>query len=186
MIVFNLSCSEQHSFDGWFRSAEDYDRQAAGGLVECPLCGDKHITKQLSAPRINSGASVSRSNGGNGGDGSGNYSNNDNSNSNDSDSAASQLRTGQRRLIEGQEVLAASMMPGLQEHMLRQFKNFVLSNTENVGTEFAETARRIHYGEESQRNIRGRVSIDEAIALREEGIETVSLPPGVVLDEGMQ
>lgn len=179
MIVFNLSCSEQHSFDGWFRSAEDYDRQAAGGLVECPLCGDKHITKQLSAPRINSGASVSRSNGGNGGDGSVNH-------SNDSDSAASQLRTGQRRLIEGQEVLAASMMPGLQEHMLRQFKNFVLSNTENVGTEFAETARRIHYGEESQRNIRGRVSIDEAIALREEGIETVSLPPGVVLDEGMQ
>jgi len=179
MIVFNLSCSEQHSFDGWFRSAEDYDRQAAGGLVECPLCGDKHITKQLSAPRINSGASISRSNGGNGGDGSVNH-------SNDSDSAASQLRTGQRRLIEGQEVLAASMMPGLQEHMLRQFKNFVLSNTENVGTEFAETARRIHYGEESQRNIRGRVSIDEAIALREEGIETVSLPPGVVLDEGMQ
>jgi len=179
MIVFNLSCSEQHSFDGWFRSAEDYDRQAAGGLVECPLCGDKHITKQLSAPRINSGASVSRSNGGNGGDDSVNH-------SNDSDSAASQLRTGQRRLIEGQEVLAASMMPGLQEHMLRQFKNFVLSNTENVGTEFAETARRIHYGEESQRNIRGRVSIDEAIALREEGIETVSLPPGVVLDEGMQ
>lgn len=179
MIVFNLSCSEQHSFDGWFRSAEDYDRQAAGGLVECPLCGDKHITKQLSAPRINSGASVSRSNGGNGGEGSGNY-------SEDSDSAASQLRTGQRRLIEGQEVLAASMMPGLQEHMLRQFKNFVLSNTENVGTEFAETARRIHYGEESQRNIRGRVSIDEAIALREEGIETVSLPPGVVLDEAVQ
>lgn len=179
MIVFNLSCSEQHSFDGWFRSAEDYDRQAAGGLVECPLCGDKHITKQLSAPRINSGASVSRSNGGNGGDDSVNH-------SNDSDSAASQLRTGQRRLIEGQEVLAASMMPGLQEHMLRQFKNFVISNTENVGTEFAETARRIHYGEESQRNIRGRVSIDEAIALREEGIETVSLPPGVVLDEGMQ
>ncbi len=179
MIVFNLSCSEQHSFDGWFRSAEDYDRQATGGLVECPLCGDKHITKQLSAPRINSGASVSRSHGGNGGDGSGNY-------SDDNDSAASQLRTGQRRLIEGQEVLAASMMPGLQEHMLRQFKNFVLSNTENVGTEFAETARRIHYGEESQRNIRGRVSIDEAIALREEGIETVSLPPGVVLDEAMQ
>jgi len=70
--------------------------------------------------------------------------------------------------------------------MLQQFKNFVLSNTENVGTEFAETARRMHYGEESQRNIRGRVSIDEAIALRDEGIETVSLPPGVVLDEGMQ
>ncbi len=182
MIVFNLSCSEHHSFDGWFRSAADYDRQAVGGLVECPLCGDKHITKQLSAPRINSGAAVPRISG----NGSDADVGRDNRGNNESDSAASQLRTGKRRLIEGQEVLAASTMPGLQEHMLQQFKNFVLSNTENVGTEFAETARRMHYGEESQRNIRGRVSIDEAIALRDEGIETVSLPPGVVLDEGMQ
>lgn len=162
MIVFNLSCSEQHTFDGWFRSADDFDRQAANGLVECPICGDKHITKQLSAPRINSGASATRS----------------------KDSESAQNRT--LEVNDGQEVLAASTLPGLQEHMLRQFKNFVLSNTENVGTEFAETARRIHYGEESHRNIRGRVSVDEAVALRDEGIETVSLPPGVMLDEGIQ
>ncbi len=162
MIVFNLSCSEQHTFDGWFRSADDFDRQAASGLVECPICGDKHITKQLSAPRINSGASATRGK--------------------DSDSA--QNRASQAP--DGQEVLAASMLPGLQEHMLRQFKNFVLNHTENVGTEFAEIARRIHYGEESHRNIRGRVSVDEAVALRDEGIETVSLLPGVLLDEGIQ
>ena len=162
MIVFNLSCSEQHTFDGWFRSADDFDRQAANGLVECPICGDKHINKQLSAPRINSGASATRG----------------------KDGESAQNRTSETN--DGQEVLAASMLPGLQEHMLRQFKNFVLSNTENVGTEFAETARRIHYGEESHRNIRGRVSVDEAAALRDEGIETVSLPPGVMLDEGIQ
>ena len=34
--------------------------------------------------------------------------------------------------------------------------------------------------------IRGRVSAEEAVELREEGIETVSLPPGVFLDEGIQ
>ena len=164
MIVFNLSCSEQHVFDGWFRSADDYDRQAANGLVECPICGDKHITKQLSAPRINagvsSGASMSRS--------------------------ESSQQGNTQNASHAQEVLAASMLPGLQEHMLKQFKNFVLTHTENVGNEFAETARRIHYGEESHRNIRGRVSLEEAVALRDEGIETVSLPPGVVLDEGIQ
>jgi hypothetical protein len=165
MIVFNLSCSEQHIFDGWFRSVEDFDRQATNGLVECPFCGDKHITKKLSAPRINSGASAART---------------------QSRSHSDHAQSSAHHEPDGVEVLAASMLPGLQEHMLRQFKNFVLTHTENVGVEFAETARRIHYGEESHRNIRGRVSADEALQLREEGIETVSLPPGVVLDEGLQ
>ena len=82
--------------------------------------------------------------------------------------------------------MAATTMPGLQEHMLQQFKAFVRANTENVGREFAETARKIHYGESSHRNIRGRVSVEEAIALHDEGIETISLPPGIMLDEGVQ
>ena len=82
--------------------------------------------------------------------------------------------------------MAATLMPSLQEHMLQQFKSFVRANTENVGTAFAETARKMHYGEESHRNIRGRVSRDEAISLREEGIETMQLPPGMLLDEGVQ
>ena len=155
MIVFNLSCAQEHTFDGWFRSAEEFDRQAQGGLVECPACGDRHVTKQLSAPRINTGA----------GD----------------------IALNPSKLPNApQEVMAVSTMPGLQEHMLQQFKAFVRANTENVGGAFAETARRIHYGEESHRNIRGRVSRDEAVELREEGIETVQLPPGIFLDEGVQ
>lgn len=155
MIVFSLSCSQEHKFDGWFRSAEDFERQAIGGMVECPACGDTHITKQLSAPRINTGATGIALN-------------------------PSNLPPGP------QAVMAASTMPGLQEHMLQQFKAFVRANTENVGGAFAETARKIHYGEESRRNIRGRVSRDEAIELHEEGIETVQLPPGILLDEGVQ
>lgn len=87
---------------------------------------------------------------------------------------------------EPQEVIAASMIPSLQAHMLKQFKEFVLTNTENVGANFAETARKMHYGEQAQRNIRGRVSVEESMALREEGIETVGLPPGVFMDEGIQ
>ena len=52
----------------------------------------------------------------------------------------------------------------------------VLSNTEDVGDRFAEEARRIHYGEVDERAIRGRATPDEAQALKDEGIEVVSLP----------
>ena len=154
MIVFNLSCVHGHEFDGWFRSAEDFDRQNHRVMVECPHCGDTHITKRLSAPRLNMGAT--------------------------------DMVPALPQVSGAQEVMPASMMPGLQEHMLQQFKAFVRANTENVGGQFAETARRMHYGEESHRNIRGRVSQDEAVALSEEGIETVSLPHGILLDEGVQ
>jgi hypothetical protein len=44
----------------------------------------------------------------------------------------------------------------------------------------------MHYGEEAHRNIRGRVSREEADELREEGIDTMSLPGGIVMDEGVQ
>lgn len=163
MIVFNLSCAQQHHFDGWFRSADDFTRQAARDMVACPLCGDTQIAKQLSAPRLNMGAAaVTREN-----------------NETATPSALPAVSASQ-------EVLAASMMPDLQAHMLTQFKQFVIANTENVGAAFAETARRMHYGEESPRNIRGKVSREESRALRDEGIDTVGLPPGIVMDEGVQ
>jgi hypothetical protein len=161
MIVFNLSCSQRHTFDGWFRSPEEFVRQADEGQVECPVCGDKEIVKRLSAPHISA-------------------------------SAGRRLQEDMRKLAPDaetagpREVLPASLLPDLQQHMMQQFKEFVLTNTENVGGDFAETARRIHYGEEAKRNIRGRISEDEAAALRDEGIDTVSLPPGVLLDEGLQ
>ncbi len=154
MIVFNLSCRHGHEFDGWFRSADDFQRQLNSVMVECPHCGDTHISKRLSAPRLNMGAT--------------------------------DLVPASPHVSGPQEVMPASMMPGLQEHMLQQFKAFVRANTENVGKQFAETARRMHYGEEGHRNIRGRVSPDEVVSLSEEGIDTVSLPHGIFLDEGVQ
>ena len=165
MIVFNLSCSQHHHFDGWFRSSEDYERQAAQSLIECPICGGKEIAKHLSAPRINVGLSSSVAGG-----------------------SAGQVALDQPDvLVTGtQDVVGAATIPSLQSHMLKQFKQFVLTNTENVGSDFAETARKMHYGEESQRNIRGRISMEESQALREEGIETVGLPAGIFLDEGVQ
>ncbi|AMS32434.1 hypothetical protein AEM42_08655 [Betaproteobacteria bacterium UKL13-2] len=162
MIVFNLSCSLHHHFDGWFRSADDFDTQLSKGLVECPLCGDREISKLLSAPRINVGALNARA-------------------------ESTEMRSPTGHVAAGEhEVVDAATVPGLQAHMLQQFKQFVLANTENVGPDFAETARKMHYGEIEQRNIRGRISHEESQALREEGIETVGLPPGIVLDDSLQ
>jgi hypothetical protein len=57
MKVLDLQCSHRHSFEGWFGSEDDFQGQLARGLVECPLCGDTGISKMLSAPRLNLGAS---------------------------------------------------------------------------------------------------------------------------------
>lgn len=57
MKVLDLQCSQQHTFEGWFGSEDEFQDQLARGLVECPLCGDAAVTKMLSAPRLNLGAS---------------------------------------------------------------------------------------------------------------------------------
>jgi hypothetical protein len=58
MKVLNLQCSQTHGFEGWFASEDDFQDQLARGLVECPLCGDAHVNKLPSAPRLNFGASA--------------------------------------------------------------------------------------------------------------------------------
>ena len=52
----------------------------------------------------------------------------------------------------------------------------LMAQTEDVGERFPEEARRIHYGETAERGIRGKATREEADALREEGIEVVSVP----------
>ena len=56
MKVLDLHCSAQHQFEGWFASEDDFQGQLGRGLVECPICGDKAVTKKPSAPRLNLGA----------------------------------------------------------------------------------------------------------------------------------
>jgi hypothetical protein len=51
----------------------------------------------------------------------------------------------------------------------------ILANTEDVGSQFAEEARKIHYGEADERNIRGQASTDETAELLEEGIAVMPL-----------
>lgn len=53
MKVLDLRCSNGHGFEGWFGSEEDFLDQNGRGLVECPLCADRVVTRMPSAPRLN-------------------------------------------------------------------------------------------------------------------------------------
>ena len=52
MIRYELSCDNGHAFEGWFGSADDFDRQQKMALVSCPTCGSAHIAKRLMAPSV--------------------------------------------------------------------------------------------------------------------------------------
>src|SRR5215831_11500951 len=49
MIVYDLSCAREHRFEGWFGSAEDFERQRQAALIRCPLCDDADIERRPSA-----------------------------------------------------------------------------------------------------------------------------------------
>ena len=52
MIRYALQCDGGHGFEAWFGASADYDDQAARGLVECPHCGSRSVSKQIMAPAV--------------------------------------------------------------------------------------------------------------------------------------
>ncbi len=73
------------------------------------------------------------------------------------------------------DVATVPSNPDMQAAWMKMVRH-VLANTEDVGEQFAEEARRIHYGEADERNIRGQASREETEALLEEGIAVMPLP----------
>lgn len=71
---------------------------------------------------------------------------------------------------EAQEAMAA-----LQALYLRTVRH-VVAHTEDVGERFADEARSIHHGDAPERAIRGQATDQEKQALREEGIDILSMP----------
>ena len=70
----------------------------------------------------------------------------------------------------------ATAMITPQHAKLLEMMREIAANTEDVGQNFPEEARRIHYQEAPVRSIRGFASKKEAAALAEEGIEVAQLP----------
>ncbi|MFL5014722.1 MAG: DUF1178 family protein [Rhizobium sp.] len=70
-------------------------------------------------------------------------------------------------------------MDAMRREALQKLKEAVAAvkaNSEDVGTQFPEEARKIHYGEADARGIIGQATVDEAQALLEEGIEIAAIP----------
>ncbi|MSQ64778.1 MAG: DUF1178 family protein [Limnohabitans sp.] len=151
MKVLNLQCQQHHLFEGWFASEDDYQTQRSRDLVECPVCGDNNIHKMLSAPRLN--LLTSRL-----------------------DSA--QAPQAADAAAENGSDISQAVLPATLESQAAwlQMVQHVIANTEDVGQNFAEEARKMHYGETQERNIRGQVSRQETRSLLEEGIKVMPLP----------
>ena len=159
MKVFDLACDHDHRFEGWFASADAFSNQQQRKLIECPVCGSHAVTKLLAAPRLNlSNAQAPAP-------------------ARREDSGAPAGGHGGQRPAAGPEQFQAMFMK-----MARR----IIESTEDVGDRFAEEARRIHYSEAPERAIRGSTSREEAVALREEGIEVLALPMPVALKGSLQ
>ena len=154
MKVLNLRCANGHGFEGWFGSEDDFLSQNGRGLVECPLCADKVVTRMPSAPRLNlSGARAPEA----------------------AHEAGRQAQAGPAAPAAAADARAEQVMGEIQQRWMQAVQH-AMANTEDVGERFAEEARRIHYGESEERGIRGVTSRQERESLREEGIEIMALP----------
>ena len=43
MIIYKLICENDHQFEGWFTSNEDFENQHTQDKLSCPVCGDEGV-----------------------------------------------------------------------------------------------------------------------------------------------
>ena len=60
--------------------------------------------------------------------------------------------------------------------MMRTIRDNIKENADYVGPQFAEEARKIHYGEKDERGIYGEASLDDVRGLKDEGIDVLPMP----------
>jgi len=170
VIHYTLQCGRGHSFDGWFKSSDAFEDQSARGILECPLCGTPDVSRALMAPAVRTrGAEVEH--------------------------VAEAGHVVEAELPappadqtpaepaplrgEGGPPTHAALSKGERERFIkaiRTLRQAVMSEGTDVGANFAEEARRIHYGEAEPRGIYGQADLEEARELVEEGIKILPLP----------
>ncbi|SHN00632.1 DUF1178 family protein [Roseibium suaedae] len=173
MIRYSLMCELAHEFEGWFRNSGDFDKQCALRLVTCPHCGSGDIHKRLMAPSV----STSRAKEARKQEAAGPVS--------EAAPAVSESSSAPAPVVSAETAVAvqqASAMlaanPAYREMLesLKTIRRKVIESSENVGSNFAEEARKIHYGEAEERNIYGQTSPQDARDLLDEGISVLPLP----------
>ena len=149
MIRYSLHCDRGHSFESWFQSSSAYESQEKRKLVNCPVCGSAKVERSIMAPQIVSkkGREVAAP-----------------------APAAPAETTGSEStpLLMAQERELRAKLKELRDHIVK--------NADNVGERFPNEARKMHYGDIEHRPIYGEASADEARALIDEGVEVSPLP----------
>ncbi len=153
MIRYALACDRKHQFEAWFNNSADYDKQAKRGLVSCPVCDSTKVDKAIMAPAISTARKRS---------------------------AAPSVAPEPVASPAPQAINAPVAMLSPQETefraKLRELRDHLTKNADNVGREFPEEARKMHYGDIEHRSIYGEASADDAKKLLDEGIEFHPLP----------
>jgi len=148
MILYSLSCAQDHSFESWFRDSSAFDEQKARGLVSCPACGSVEVSKAIMAPSLGRGTRKFAA---------------------ESVPVEAPTETAQPvALMSEKEQALRAMLKAVREH--------VVTHSDYVGDDFAASARRMHEGDEEKRAIYGEASRDEIRALIEDEIEVMPLP----------
>lgn len=154
MVIYDLVCENNHGFEGWFKDAQDYAAQLGSGLISCPACDSAEVKRKLSSINIGSPKSTNKDN----------HTQKSIVTSDDSvtkqDESHADLPLRFTTTAEQAEVI----------------RGFVEKNFEDVGSDFSEEVRKIHYGESTERGIRGHATAEEVADLEEEGIQTFALP----------
>ena len=52
MILFQLTCPENHPFESWFRDSAAFDTLRRDRKITCPHCGSDVVDKALMAPAV--------------------------------------------------------------------------------------------------------------------------------------
>jgi hypothetical protein len=151
MIRYALVCDRKHEFEIWFNNSADYDKQSKRKLVACPLCESTKVDKAIMAPAI------------------ANQRKRKSSPAPEVTAApASQPETAPVAMLSPQETEFRAKLKELRNHLTR--------NADNVGKKFPEEARKMHYGDTEHRSIYGEASQEDAKKMLDEGIEFHPLP----------
>ena len=152
MIKYGLECDKGHGFEGWFQSSDGFDKQKKRGFVECPVCGSIKVDRAIMAP------AVART---------------------DKLPVPAKASMPEAEWVSsGSDVAIMSSEERELRERLAELRKEMIKDADDVGDEFAEEARRIHFGETKQRQIYGQTSFEEARELIEEGVNIFPLPPG--------
>jgi hypothetical protein len=149
MIRYALHCEHDHTFESWFQSSSAYESQVKRNLVDCPICGSTKIEKAIMAPRV----------------------------------VGKKAREANLPVPAAPAEVAApaptSLMMAQERELrakLKELRDHITKSADNVGEQFPNEARKMHYGDIEHRPIYGEASPQEARELIEEGIEVAPLP----------